>query len=86
MSRGSIPVRDTRPDLLDSVLQKLRDCGAEIKTGKDRICHVDRGYENIEEKLVGPGARIRRVPGSGWVPESGLVPESEQVALRQAAV
>jgi UDP-N-acetylglucosamine 1-carboxyvinyltransferase len=46
----------------------------------DRIHHIDRGYENIEEKLVGLGARIRRVP------ESGLVPESEWVAFRQVAV
>jgi UDP-N-acetylglucosamine 1-carboxyvinyltransferase len=198
ITRGSILVRDTRPDLLDSVLQKLRDCGAEIKTGKDwisldmkgkrpravdvhtapypafptdmqaqfmalnavaegvgtitetvfenrfmhvqemqrmgakirlegntaicegvqrltgapvmatdlrasaslvlaalaangetlvdRIYHIDRGYENIEGKLVGLGARIRRVPGSGSVPESVLVPESEWVACRPVAV
>ena len=198
ITRGSILVRDTRPDLLDSVLQKLRECGAEIKTGKDwisldmkgkrpravdvrtapypafptdmqaqfmalnsvaegvgtitetvfenrfmhvhemrrmgakimqdgntaicegvqrltgapvmatdlrasaslvlaalvadgetvvdRIYHIDRGYENIEEKFVGLGARIRRVPGSGWVPESGLVPVLERAALTQVAV
>jgi len=188
ITRGKILVRDTQPDLLDSVLQKLRDCGAEINTGKDwisldmkgrrpravnlqtapypafptdmqaqfvalnavaegigtitetvfenrfmhvqemqrmganirlegntaiceglprltgapvmatdlrasaslvlvalvakgetvvdRIYHIDRGYENIEEKLVSLGARIRRIPGSGWVPESGMAPES----------
>lgn len=28
----------------------------------DRIYHIDRGYENIEEKLGGLGARIRRLP------------------------
>ncbi len=193
ITRGSILVRDTRPDLLDSVLQKLKECGAEINTGKDwisldmkgkrprsvdvhtapypafptdmqaqfmalnavaegvgtitetvfenrfmhvqemqrmgakikldgntaicegvqcltgapvmatdlrasaslvlaalaangetvvdRIYHIDRGYENIEEKLAGLGARIRRVPGSGRVPESGPVPESELVPV-----
>jgi len=199
ITRGSILVHDTRPDLLDSVLQKLRDCGAEIKTGKDwisldmkgkrpravhvhtapypafptdmqaqfmalnavaegigtitetvfenrfmhvqemqrmganirlegntaisegvqrltgapvmatdlrasaslvlaalaangetlvdRIYHIDRGYENIEEKLVDLGARIRRIPGLGLVSESGmasesvLVPEIERVAV-----
>jgi len=27
----------------------------------DRIYHLDRGYENIEEKLSGLGARIKRV-------------------------
>ena len=192
ITRGSIRVRDTRPDLLDSVLQKLRDSGAEIETGADwisldmkgkrpravdvhtapypafptdmqaqftalnavaegvgtitetvfenrfmhvqemqrmganirlegntaicegvqrltgapvmatdlrasaslvlaglvasgetavdRIYHIDRGYENIEEKLVGLGARIRRVPGSE------RVAESERVALKQVAV
>ena len=26
----------------------------------DRVYHIDRGYENIEEKLGGLGARIRR--------------------------
>jgi UDP-N-acetylglucosamine 1-carboxyvinyltransferase len=192
ITRGSILVRDTRPDLLDSVLQKLRDAGAGIETGEDwisldmkgkrpravdvhtapypafptdmqaqftalnavaegvgtitetvfenrfmhvqemqrmganirlegntaicegvqrltgapvmatdlrasaslvlaglvasgetavdRIYHIDRGYENIEEKLVGLGARIRRVPGSE------RVAESERVALKQVAV
>ena len=29
----------------------------------DRIYHIDRGYECIEEKLQQLGARIRRVPG-----------------------
>jgi len=204
ITRGSILVRDTRPDLLDAVLQKLRDSGAETRAGKDwvsldmhgrrptavdvytapypafptdmqaqfmalnavaegvgtitetvfenrfmhvhelqrmgakirlegntaicegvqrltgapvmatdlrasaslvlaalaadgettvdRIYHIDRGYEIIEEKFVGLGASIKRVPGSGWVPESvlvaesGMVPEPEEVVLRQVAV
>lgn len=29
----------------------------------DRIYHIDRGYECIEEKLQMLGAKIRRVPG-----------------------
>ncbi len=29
----------------------------------DRIYHIDRGYECIEEKLQLLGAKIRRVPG-----------------------
>ncbi|MDZ4048164.1 MAG: UDP-N-acetylglucosamine 1-carboxyvinyltransferase, partial [Pseudoxanthomonas sp.] len=29
----------------------------------DRIYHIDRGYENIEEKLGTLGAKIRRLPG-----------------------
>jgi UDP-N-acetylglucosamine 1-carboxyvinyltransferase len=29
----------------------------------DRIYHIDRGYECIEEKLQLLGAKIRRIPG-----------------------
>jgi len=29
----------------------------------DRIYHIDRGYECIEEKMQQLGAKIRRVPG-----------------------
>ena len=191
-------IRDTRPDLLDSVLQKLRDCGAEINTGKDwisldmkgkrpkavdvytapypafptdmqaqfvalnavaegvgtvtetvfenrfmhvqemqrmgakirlegntaicegvkslagapvmatdlrasaslvlaalaangetvvdRIYHIDRGYENIEEKLVGLGARIHRVSGLEQMPEAEQMLEPDRVAFRPVAV
>ena len=32
------------------------------ETTVDRIYHIDRGYENIEEKLGGLGAKIRRLP------------------------
>lgn len=28
----------------------------------DRVYHIDRGYENIEEKLMQLGARVRRLP------------------------
>ena len=35
---------------------------ADGETTIDRIYHLDRGYENIEEKLGGLGARICRVP------------------------
>ena len=34
---------------------------AEGETLIDRIYHLDRGYERIEEKLVALGARIRRI-------------------------
>ena len=37
VSGGHIRVRDTRPELLDSVLAKLRDAGADITTGEDWI-------------------------------------------------
>jgi len=36
---------------------------AEGETLIDRIYHIDRGYECIEEKLQQLGAKIRRVPG-----------------------
>lgn len=36
---------------------------AEGDTLIDRIYHIDRGYECIEEKLQLLGAKIRRVPG-----------------------
>ena len=35
---------------------------AKGETTVDRIYHIDRGYENIEEKLGGLGAKIRRLP------------------------
>ncbi len=34
---GKVKLRDTRPDLLDAVLAKLREAGAEIETGADWI-------------------------------------------------
>ena len=36
---------------------------AEGETLVDRIYHIDRGYDHIEEKLTQLGATIRRVPG-----------------------
>ncbi|MCU7842453.1 MAG: UDP-N-acetylglucosamine 1-carboxyvinyltransferase [Candidatus Thiodiazotropha sp. (ex Monitilora ramsayi)] len=37
ITRGSIRVRDTRPELIDSVTQKLREAGAKIEVGEDWI-------------------------------------------------
>lgn len=37
MTRGQVRVRDTRPELLDAVLMKLREAGAQIATGADWI-------------------------------------------------
>ncbi len=37
ITRGSIRVRDTRPELVDSVVQKLREAGATIVVGDDWI-------------------------------------------------
>jgi UDP-N-acetylglucosamine 1-carboxyvinyltransferase len=37
ITRGNIRIRDTRPELLDSVVQKLREAGAVIELGNDWI-------------------------------------------------
>ncbi|MCW8847518.1 MAG: UDP-N-acetylglucosamine 1-carboxyvinyltransferase [Sedimenticola sp.] len=49
-------------DLRASASLVLAGLVAEGETIVDRIYHIDRGYENIEEKLAGLGAQIRRVP------------------------
>ncbi len=50
-------------DLRASASLVLAGLVAQGDTTVDRIYHIDRGYENIEEKLGGLGARIRRLPG-----------------------
>ncbi len=50
-------------DLRASASLIIAALAAEGVTHVDRIYHVDRGYQNIEEKLQGLGARIQRVPG-----------------------
>ena len=49
-------------DLRASASLVLAGLVAEGDTTVDRIYHIDRGYECIEEKLQQLGARIRRVP------------------------
>jgi UDP-N-acetylglucosamine 1-carboxyvinyltransferase len=49
-------------DLRASAGLVLAGLAAEGQTLVDRIYHVDRGYERIEEKLRQLGASIRRVP------------------------
>jgi UDP-N-acetylglucosamine 1-carboxyvinyltransferase len=49
-------------DLRASAGLVLAGLAAEGETLVDRIYHVDRGYERIEEKLGQLGASIRRVP------------------------
>jgi UDP-N-acetylglucosamine 1-carboxyvinyltransferase len=49
-------------DLRASASLVLAGLAAEGETLVDRIYHVDRGYERIEEKLRQLGATIRRVP------------------------
>jgi len=50
-------------DLRASASLVLAGLVAEGETLVDRIYHVDRGYQNIEEKLRGLGASIHRIPG-----------------------
>jgi UDP-N-acetylglucosamine 1-carboxyvinyltransferase len=50
-------------DLRASASLVLAGLVAEGETLVDRIYHIDRGYQNIEEKLSGLGGEIRRLPG-----------------------
>jgi UDP-N-acetylglucosamine 1-carboxyvinyltransferase len=56
---GGAPVMAT--DLRASASLILAGLAAEGDTLIDRIYHLDRGYENIEAKLSGLGASIRRI-------------------------
>ena len=49
-------------DLRASASLVLAGLVAEGETEVERIYHIDRGYETIEEKLTQLGAQIRRVP------------------------
>ena len=49
-------------DLRASACLVLAGLVAEGDTTVDRVYHIDRGYENIEEKLGVLGAKIRRLP------------------------
>jgi UDP-N-acetylglucosamine 1-carboxyvinyltransferase len=50
-------------DLRASACLVLAGLVADGETHVERIYHIDRGYEAIEEKLAQLGAQIRRVPG-----------------------
>ena len=50
-------------DLRASASLVLAGLVADGETLVDRIYHIDRGYQDIEEKLAALGATIRRVPG-----------------------
>ncbi len=50
-------------DLRASASLVLAGLAAAGETSVDRIYHIDRGYERIEEKLTQLGARIHRMPG-----------------------
>ena len=48
-------------DLRASASLVLAALVADGETEIDRVYHIDRGYENIESKLAGAGARIQRI-------------------------
>ena len=52
-------------DLRASVSLILAGLAAEGETRVNRVYHLDRGYERVEEKLSACGARIERVSGDG---------------------
>jgi UDP-N-acetylglucosamine 1-carboxyvinyltransferase len=62
--RGKTPLSGAAvlaSDLRASASLVLAALVADGETIIDRVYHLDRGYENIEEKLKGVGAQIRRV-------------------------
>lgn len=62
--RGKTPLQSAAvmcSDLRASASLVLAALVAEGETILDRVYHIDRGYEHIEEKLRGVGAQIRRM-------------------------
>ncbi len=55
-------------DLRASVSLVLAALAAEGETVVNRVYHIDRGYERIEEKLSACGAHVERVRGQGSPP------------------
>ena len=51
-------------DLRASVSLILAGLAAEGETMVNRVYHLDRGYEHVEEKLQAVGAKIERVEGT----------------------
>ena len=62
--RGKTPLSSAAvlaSDLRASASLVLAALVADGETIIDRVYHIDRGYEQIEEKLRGVGAQIRRL-------------------------
>jgi len=62
--RGRTPLSGAQvqaSDLRASASLVLAGLAASGETVVNRVYHIDRGYERIEEKLVRVGARIRRI-------------------------
>jgi UDP-N-acetylglucosamine 1-carboxyvinyltransferase len=65
--RGKTPLSGAKiqaSDLRASASLVLAGLAAEGETLIDRVYHIDRGYERIEEKLIQVGASIRRITES----------------------
>ncbi len=65
MVAGPMPLSGAQviaSDLRASASLVLAGLAAQGETVIDRVYHIDRGYDRIEAKLAGVGARIRRVP------------------------
>jgi UDP-N-acetylglucosamine 1-carboxyvinyltransferase len=58
-------------DLRASASLVLAAMVADGETVLDRVYHMDRGYERIEEKLRGVGAQIRRMGNVFAVKDAG---------------
>ena len=63
-------------DLRASVSLVLAGLVAEGETHVLRVYHLDRGYENLEQKLAQAGIAIRREKYDEWVTPTPPVPES----------
>jgi UDP-N-acetylglucosamine 1-carboxyvinyltransferase len=62
--RGKTPLSGAKvqaSDLRASASLVIAGLAADGETLIDRVYHIDRGYERIEEKLSKAGARIRRI-------------------------
>jgi UDP-N-acetylglucosamine 1-carboxyvinyltransferase len=53
-THGDVRLTDTRPDILESVLDKLRECGADIETGADWIHLKMNGHLNAANARTAP--------------------------------
>ena len=78
--RGKTPLSGAAvlaSDLRASASLVLAALVADGETIIDRVYHIDRGYERIEEKLKGVGAQIRRI--GELLPRRSVVPATSAV-------
>jgi UDP-N-acetylglucosamine 1-carboxyvinyltransferase len=76
--RGKTPLSGAAvlaSDLRASASLVLAALVADGETIIDRVYHIDRGYENIEEKLKGVGAQMRRI--GEILPKKAAVPATK---------